>query len=140
MTGLLLLALLAAPPVSLQQVRAEPKLERRAELAIEFAGVGMARARKIVADAGSITELSDSLNQIGEACQLALNSLRQTGKRPNKLGKQYKRAELRTRALVRELTDLVSALPMDNREQAEKVLKHIQSLHEEFLLGVMGGK
>jgi len=139
-TGLLLLALLAAPPVSLQQVRAEPKLERRAELAIEFAGVGMARARKIVADAGSITELSDSLNQIGEACQLALNSLRQTGKRPNKLGKQYKRAELRTRALVRELTDLVSALPMDNREQAEKVLKHIQSLHEEFLLGVMGGK
>lgn len=139
MTSLLLIALLA-PPGSLQQVRAEPKLEKRAELAIEYAGVAMARARKIVVDSGSITELSASLQQIGESCQLAIDSLRQTGKRPNKLAKQYKRAELRTRSLVRELTDLVAVLPIDNREDAVRVLKHIQSLHEELLLGVMGGK
>ena len=139
MTSLLLIALLA-PPGSLQQVRAEPKLEKRAELAIEYAGVAMARARKIVVDSGSITELSASLQKIGESCQLAIDSLRQTGKRPNKPAKQYKRAELRTRSLVRELTDLVAVLPIDNREDAVRVLRHIQSLHEEFLLGVMGGK
>lgn len=141
MTSLALMALLASgPPTNLDRVRAEPRLEKRSELAIEFAGVAMARARKIVVESGSRVELEESLRELGESCQLALDSLRQTGKRPNKLSRQYKKAELRTRSLVKELTDLVSALSLDDRPEAEKVRTRIQLLHEEFLLGVMGGK
>lgn len=141
MTSLALMTLLASgPPANLDQVRAESRLERRSELAIEHAGVVMARARKIVVDSGSRLELEDALRQIAESCQLALDSLRQTGKRPNKLSKQYKKAELRTRSLIKELADLVSALSLDDRPEAEKVRARIQLLHEEFLLGVMGGK
>jgi hypothetical protein len=140
MTSILLLALMAPPPASLDQVKAEPRLEKRSELAIEYAGVAMARARKTVVESGSKASLEEALKQVGESCQLALYSLRQTGKRPNKLGRQYKKAELRTRTLLKELADLVAAISMDDRAEAEKVRDHVQLLHEEFLLGVMGGK
>jgi len=138
--SLLLVLLAAPPPVSLDQVRAEPRLEKRAELALEYAGAAMARARKTVVESGSRANLEESLKQVGESCQLALYSLRQTGKRPNKLARQYKKAELRTRSLVKELTDLVAALSLDDRPAAEEIRDHVQLLHEEFLLGVMGGK
>jgi hypothetical protein len=141
MTSFVLLALLAAPPpASLDQVRAEPRLEKRAERALEYAGVAMARARKTVVESGSRASLEESLKQVGESCQLALYSLRQTGKRPNKLTRQYKKGELRTRSLMRELADLVAALSLDDRPEAEKVRDQVKLLHEEFLLGVMGGK
>lgn len=140
MTSVLMLALLAAPPASLDQVRAEPKLEKRSELAVEYAGVALARARKTVSESGSRTVLEAALKETVEACQLALDSLRETGKRPNKLSKQYKRAELRTRQYVKELTDLALALSFDDRPSAESARDRVQLLHEEFLVGVMSGK
>lgn len=140
MTSVLMLALLAAPPASLDQVRAEPKLEKRSELAVEYAGVAVARARKTVTDSGSRAALEAALKEVVEACQLALDSLRETGKRPNKLSKQYKRAELRTRQYVKELTDLALALSLDDRPAAESARDRVQLLHEEFLVGVMSGK
>ena len=47
---------------------------------------------------------------------------------------------MRTRAFVKELTDLALALSLDDRPSAEQVRDKVQLLHEEFLLGVMGGK
>jgi len=141
MTGFILLALLAAPPPSsLDEVRAEPRLEKRSELAIEFARAEPARASKTVVESGSRPILEEALKHVSESCQLALDSLRQTGKRPNKLSKQYKKGEMRTRAYVKELTDLALALSLDDRPSAEEVRNKVQLLHEEFLLGVMGGK
>lgn len=140
MTTVLLLALLAPPPASLDQVRAEPKLEKRSELAIDYAGAAVARARKTVSESGSRTVLDVALKETVEACQLALDSLRETGKKPNKLGKQYKRAEMRTRQFVKELTDLALALSLDDRPVAESARDRVQLLHEEFLVGVMSGK
>lgn len=141
MTGFILLALLAAPPpAGLDAVRAEPRLERRSELAIEFAGAELARARKTVVESGSRPILEEALRHVAEGCQLALDSLRQTGKRPNKLGRQYKKGEMRTRAYIKELTDLALALSLDDRPYAEEIRNKVQLLHEEFLLSVMGGK
>ena len=141
MTGIILLAMLAAPPpASLDDVRKEPSLEKRSELAIEYAGTALARARKAVSESGSRAALEDALNETLTACQLALDSLRQTGKPPKKLGRQFKRGELRTRAYLKTLTDLVFALSLADRPRAEEVRDKIQLLHEEFLLGVMGGK
>jgi len=116
-TAILMLALLAPPPASLDKVRAEPKLEKRSELAIDYAGTAVARARKTVSESGSRTELDSALKETVEACQLALDALRETGKRPNKLSRQYKRAEMRTRQFVKELTDLALApdAPLKNR-------------------------
>ncbi|MBA3974371.1 MAG: hypothetical protein C0504_09165 [Candidatus Solibacter sp.] len=140
MTAVLMLALLAPPPESLDKVRAEPKPERRSELAIEYAGAAMARARKTVSESGSRAGLEAALKETVEACQLALDALRETGKRPNKLGRQYKRAEMRTRQYVKELTDVALALSLDDRPMAESARDRVQLLHEEFLVGVMSGK
>lgn len=140
MTAVFMLALIAAPPAGLDQVRAEPRLEKRSELAIEHAGTAVARARKTVSQSGSRTELEEALKEAVEACQLALDSLRETGKKPNKLGRQYKRAEMRTRQYVKELTDVALALSIDDRTAAESARDRIQLLHEEFLVGVMSGK
>lgn len=139
MTAILMLALLA-PPAGLDQVRAEPKLEKRAELAIDYAGTAVARSRKTVAESGSRNELEAALKDAVDACQLALDSLRETGKKPNKLSRQYKRAEMRTRQYVKELTDTALALSLDDRPAAESARDRVQLLHEEFLVGVMSGK
>jgi hypothetical protein len=140
-TGLILLALLAAPPPeSLDAVRATPNLEKRAELAIDYAGSALVRARKIVSESGARVDLESALKEVEAACQLALDSLRQTGKRPNKLSSQYKKAELKTRGFVKDLSDLAAALSLDDRPAAEAVRDKVQLLHEDFLLGVMGGK
>lgn len=139
MTAFLMLALLA-PPSNLDQVRAEPRLEKRAELAIDYAGAAVARARKTVSESGSRTELDAALRDAVDACQLALDSLRATGNKPNKLSRQYKRAEMRTRQYVKELTDVALALSLDDRPAAESARDRIQLLHEEFLVGVMSGK
>jgi hypothetical protein len=139
MTAILMLALLA-PPSGLDQVRAEPKLEKRAELAIEYAGTAVAKARKTVGESGSRTELDAALKDAVDACQLALDSLRETGKKPNKLSRQYKRAEMRTRQYVKDLTDAALALSLDDRPAAEAARDRVQLLHEEFLVGVMSGK
>lgn len=139
MTAILMLALLA-PPASLDQVRAEPRLEKRSELAIDYAGTAVAKARKTVSESGSRTELESALKDAVDACQLALDSLRETGKKPNKLSRQYKRAEMRTRQYVKELTDVALALSLDDRPAAESARDRVQLLHEEFLVGVMSGK
>lgn len=142
MTGVLLALLIAAPPAaeSLEQVSKEPNLVKRAERALAFADASVARARQIVRDSGSRTELFDVLNQTVEALDLSLRSLRATGKKASKLSKQFKRGELRSREIVRQLTDIAVALNIDDRPEAEKLRDRASLVHEEFLLGVMSGK
>jgi hypothetical protein len=142
MTCVLLALLIAAPPAaeSLEHVRKEPNLVKRSERALAFADSSMARARQIVRDSGSRTELFDVLNQTVEALDLSLRSLRETGKKASKLSKQFKRGELRSREIVRQLTDISVALNIDDRPEAEKLRDRASLVHEEFLLGVMSGK
>lgn len=142
MTGVLFALLLAPPPApeSLDSIGSEPDLVKRSERALAFAGASALRARRIVRDSGSRAELFDVLDQTVKALQLSLRSLRETGRKPSRLARQYKRGELRSREIVRQLTDLSAALNVQDRPEAEKLRDQASLVHEEFLLGVMSGK
>ena len=121
-------------------IRKEPDPLRRFELALALAETQAKAARQLVKDSGSRTELMKMLEDVEAASVLSLESLQSTGKRPNKLSRQYKKGELKTLEILRILKDLVVALSLDDRPAAEKVRDRAEVTHEEFLLGVMSGK
>lgn len=135
-----LVAALATPPVSLEEVRRESNLEKRSERALEYAEASLEKGLGVVKRFGPRSELESSLEEVVRACELSLESLRETGKRPGKLSKQYKRGELRTRGLIKEMADLAVAISVDDRPAVEQARDKVILLHEEFLLGVMSGK
>jgi hypothetical protein len=139
----LLLALLltnAPPPDSLEQIKKEPDLVRRSERALAWADSSVAAARKIVRDSGSRAQLFEVLEETVQAAELSLRSLRETGRKASKLSKQFKRGELQSREMVRQITDIAAALGIEDRPEAEKLRDRVSIVHEEFLLGVMSGK
>jgi hypothetical protein len=75
-----------------------------------------------------------------EGSELALQSLRETGRPPRRLSRDYKRGELKTRDLFRNLEDLgegaLARRPPYGRGRAQEVSR----IHEDFLFGVMGQK
>lgn len=142
MTPLLLALFLAAPALadSLDSVRKEPDLVRRGERALALADDLCGAARQVVRDSGSRTQLFETLQQAVEAAELSLSALKETGRKASKLSKQYKRGELRTRDIVRQLNDIAVALNIDDRPAAEKLRDRVSLVHEEYLLGIMSGK
>lgn len=120
----------------LSDIRKEPAPERRFELSIDRADTLLKETRSL-ADQGDIKKLADVLEDVAGACELGLQSLRDTGKRPSKLGKYYKKGELRTRDYIRRLENLENALNFDDRPLAAKAKNRVTVMHEEFLLGVM---
>jgi len=141
MTYLLFAFMLAPQPAdSLEQIKKEPDLVRRSERALICADSAAARARQIVRESGSRAHLFEVLEETVQAAELSLQSLRDTGKRASKLSKQFKRGELRSRDIVRQLSDIAAALGIDDRPDAEKLRDRVSLVHEEYLLGVMSGK
>ena len=124
----------------LDSVKREPDLEKRCERALEVAAETMAHARTLPGSGGSMSELQKDLDATVAAVELSLQSLRDTGKRPYKLARAYKRGEIRTRDLDKEIEGLIQAIGFENRAAVEKARDKLVVLHEEYLLGVMSGK
>ena len=121
-------------------IRKEPDPLKRFELALSLAETQTKAARQLVKDSGSRADLMRLLEESEAASVLSLESLQATGKRPNKLTKQYKKGELKTMEILRILKDLVMALGIEDRPAAEKVRDRAEVTHEEYLLGAMSGK
>ncbi len=81
-----------------------------------------------------------ALEEVAGGVELALESLKATGKPPRKLGKQYKKGEVKSRDLVRQLEQLAPAISLDSRQPAEEARDRVSKLHEAFLDGVMSKK
>jgi len=122
------------------EIRKEPDPLKRFELALALAETQTKAARQLVKDSGSRAELMKMLEESEAAAVLSLESLQATGKRPNKLTRQYKKGELKTMEILRILKDLVVALSIEDRPAAEKVRDRAEVTHEEYLLGAMSGK
>ncbi|MEJ5369614.1 MAG: hypothetical protein WHT08_14945 [Bryobacteraceae bacterium] len=128
------------PPRTLEEVRREGDPLRRFDQAIRFAETRMKEAWKLVREEGSRAQFEAAVEEVVECSQLALESLRATGRRPGKLTRQYKRGELRTRSFEKELRELALAVGFDERERVESARRRIAAIHEEFLHAVMSGR
>jgi len=121
----------------LAAIEGEPNLEKRAQKSLDYAEKMLKTADK-AHEAGDWPKTLESLQEIGKSVQLAFTSLKQTGKNPRRSPKHFKRAEIRTRKLLRNLEDIRLRLGLDERDRIEPIRKDIQEIHDDLLEGIMG--
>jgi len=132
---LLLLFAIALAAGDLAAAKAEPDLNKRADLAMVNAEHSVDVARRAF-EAGKRDQADSALKEIQTSVQLAYDSLRETRKQPRN-NKYYKRVELAMQALLRRVDALDHDAPYDERATVEQVEKHLQDLHDQILLDIM---
>jgi hypothetical protein len=130
----------ALPAADLAAVKTEPNLEKRARRALDNASAACMAAEDAYTKQGNPEQANAALDEVRQSVELADVSLRQTGKSPVKSPRQFKDAEIRTRELLRRLTDLRGAMSALDRDHIDEVRAAIQKIHDDLLAGIMGGK
>ena len=126
----------AADLTSIQQ---EPSLERRSQLAMDYAGAALDAARTAY-QVSDLEKTKTSLSEVGDAVDLAYDSLQQTGKEARRDPKFFKRTELSTRQLLRRIQGLAESMSFEDRGFAEKIRDRVAAIHDDLLLGIMSKK
>jgi hypothetical protein len=131
----LMLALLA---LDLTTIRSEPNLEKRSDLAMDYANTALDSARDAI-NAGDDAKALAALAEVRESVELCWHSLTDTGKyaRNNKF---FKRAEVRTRELLRRLDGLRDIATVEDQPAIEKVRARVAEIHDELIQGIMSKK
>jgi hypothetical protein len=126
----------AAEPETLEDVRAERNLERRSRLALDYAHAALDRAIKTYLD-GYLKMGLEQLAEVQQAVEISHQSLQATGKTPSRQPKHFKRAEIETRALLRELESAEKQVNFDDREHVRAIYERVEEINRELLLGIM---
>ena len=140
--NIVLAALVAAAGpawASLEQVRAEPNLERRSVLAMDNAVAALKEARAAY-NAGDTARTADKAKEIEESVDVAYSALEKTGKDPRRSPKWFKHAEIQSNELLRSIEALEHDMSLDDRGILEKTKEKVQQVHDDLLAGLMGGK
>ena len=141
MKALLLLLAVAAclSADSLDLVRAEPNLEKRAEKALKASETSFAVARKAAQEA-RLEDETKALGEVRAAIELAMQSLKASGKDPRRSPKYFKKAEITIRKLMRQLGDLEFSKGVDERKPITDLIAYLRGEHDEILVGIMTKK
>jgi hypothetical protein len=123
----------------LAAIRLEPNLERRSERALDNASAAMDTARDASA-AGDTPKIKAGLEELRDSVDLAYQSLVDSGKSARRNPKFFKRAELRTRELMRRLEGLAQAVDADDRVFVEKVRDRVSKVHDDLIQDIMQKK
>jgi hypothetical protein len=134
---LIFASILSLPQMAadLTAVKAEPDLNKRAELAMDNAEHSLDGAAKAY-NGGNTEQAHAQLADVQASVELACDSLRDT-KSPPRNNKYYKRVELSMRTLLRHIGDLDHLVPYEDQASLEKVQKRVQELHDQILLDIM---
>lgn len=126
----------ARGPQSLEELRSERDLEKRSRLALEYAHDVLDRAIKTYLEGKQQAGL-EMLLEVQQAVELSRDSLEATGKVPSKRPKHFKRAEIETRKLLRELEGAETQVNFDHRDRVQAVYDRVEEINRELLLGIM---
>ncbi len=77
------------------------------------------------------------LDKAAGEVEKVLRILEETGKPPYKNAKHYKKAELKTREILRRIDTLLRDAGVDERETLQSAHDRVQQVHEKLLEGVM---
>ena len=121
----------------LAAIRLEPNLERRSDLALGNASAAMDTARDAAADDA---KLKAALTELRESVDLAYQSLVESGKSARRNPKFFKKAELKTRELMRRLEGLAQAVDADDRVFVENVRERVSKVHDDLIQDIMQKK
>lgn len=135
---MLWLALLALS-LDLTSVKGEPKLEKRSELALQYANSALDQAKAAYQD-GKFDQTQVALAEVKEAVDVSYQALLATGKNPRKSSKPFKDAEKATRELLRRLTGFREFMSSVDHPVVDPVVENVTEVHDELLKGIMSGK
>jgi hypothetical protein len=123
----------------LTTVKQEPNLERRSERALDNASVAMDAARE-ASMAGDTVKIAAGLEELRDSVDLAYQSLVDSGKSARRDPKYFKRAELKTRELIRRLEGLEQAVDASDRALVETVRERVSKVHDDLIQDIMRKK
>src|ERR1700761_5040066 len=140
MTGFLILLMASClMTFDLASIKSEPNPEKRSDLALDNAGTLFDTAKEAYS-AGDVAKTKASLEEVRDSVNLALESLEGTGKDGRRNPKFFKRAELKTRELLRRLDGLSQSVSVEDREFVESVRARVAEVHDDLIKDVMGKK
>ena len=119
----------------LAEVKAEPDLNRRSELALINADEKIDQARQAYRAGNEAAEIT-AIQEVAESVTLCYDSLEKTHGAPRK-SRYYKRAELKVSAMMRRLSGFRDEVSFDFRPKVEDVLKRLSDIHDELLSDIM---
>lgn len=130
--------LVLALAFDLASVKSEPNLEKRSELALTNANTALDSARDAYGQ-GDLEKTQANLDEVQDSVDIAYQALSDTGKDPRK-DRFFKRAELRTRELIRRLEGLGQTMSVTDRGTVDKVRDRVSEIHDNLLKGIMSKK
>jgi len=136
MTHWLIIATLA---FDLAAIRTDPNLERRSDRALMNADEAMDAAVKAY-EAGDVKKSAENLDELRQSVDLSERSLEETGKDARHHPGPYKRAELKTRALLRRLEQWAHDVGSEDRAMVESARDHVAQVHDGLLEDIMSKK
>ena len=122
--------------LDLATIKSEPNLEKRSDRALDYANQALDTSRDAYGR-GEFEQAQMQLSEVESAVDLAQQALEQTGKDPRRNPRAFKRAEMRTRELMRRLDGLIQTVSFADREPVEKVRDHVAAVHDKLLEGIM---
>jgi len=134
----LALAGAGAARADLTKVRAETRPVQRARMAMDNANDQVDRASKSY-KSGGLAAARAALDEVLASVELAKQSLDQTGRNPRN-SSDYKNLELKTRALLKKLGNLVDSMSFQEREELKPLLDALQKIHDDTLMAIMEGQ
>jgi len=134
--GLLLTLLLA---LDLTGIKAEPHLEKRSHLALQFADSALDSARDLYKK-GEVDACRTALGEVQAGVELSYDSLTATGKDPRRNSGPFKDAEKSTRQILRRLDSLSDLMSAFDRSAVEPVQRTVSDIHDKLIIGIMGKK
>jgi hypothetical protein len=123
----------------LASIKLEPNLEKRSELALENAASAMDSARD-ASPAGDMQKVKAALTELADSVELSYQSLVESGKNARRNPKYFKRAELKTRELMRRLEGLAQAIDPVERPFVEDIRGRVSKVHDDLLQEIMQKK
>ena len=128
--------LVLALAFDLAAVKSEPNLEKRSDRALDNANLALDGARDAY-NRGEYEQSEAQLEEVGASVDLAWDSLAQTGKDPRRSPRFFKRAEMRTRELLRRLEGLRDTMSFSDRGALDKIHERVSAIHDNLLQGIM---
>src|SRR5260370_35786748 len=111
----------------LASIRQEPNLERRSQLAMDYANSALDAAHNQYR-AGDTAKTETTLGDVGASVDLAYQSLLDTGKEARRDPKFFKRTELATRQLLRRIEGMAESVSCQARPVGEKLGDGVASI------------
>ena len=140
LTGLALLlaaaCCLGAQQLGLERIHAISDLEKRSREALVFARTQFDRAMDAYGKHDTETG-KGALQLVAEAVEMAVDSLRSTGKHPRRYPRHFKRAEILTRKLVEQLREARGKAHLQDQADFDGPIERIEESNATLLLGIM---